>query len=648
MAFKKKLNQVGDTIVEVMICLAIIAMVISGAYASASESLRVGQRAQERTEALKLAEAQLEKIKYLSSSATSDIYTDPALPFCIINDSTKIGITNIADYTAASYNACLQQTRYHVSVVYTTGDNLFTVQAVWERLGGSGGSNLNDKYDQLKLFYRQPPDLKVSLSPTPTVFTTPTPPVPTPTTTPGPGGSTCVALSTLIELRYDFNINSGWTYNTNIVVPAGNLTVVSYESRDDNYNGSPSIETEEQWRLSVSGARSAPTTDVPDVDNAVGYRSATGSLPAFNQTGGSIVLEHRNVQDSPASTGINNVYPNGFCFTVNSGGGGGGGGGGGSSACSTPNPFSRLVYHAGIPVERTINTGIVVPAGNLTVTSYESRDHNYNGDPAIQIHEQWHLSVGGTRSADTTDVPDVDNAVGYRSVTGSLPTFYQTGGEIILEHRDVIQDVTSVDWNSVNPYVFCYTVTPTGGNDCEWSIVRSILGNSFLGNETAPTPGTDAANASGIIVGPWTSPNATVFISGLSDSCAISNIFNVNIHTDGAWSWANPNAFPDAVEVGLRRKSNPTITLPLTSCPNNPYYNANPPGYSSSGFDPFTGRPFSNLCYIRNLNGGSQVISWNISSANGNLSDLELVIFADSTGNASGTPEIVYVEDPIL
>lgn len=504
-ARRRSLNQVGDTIIEVMICLAIIALVISGAYNSATRSLRVGQRAQERTEALKFAESQIEKIKYLSSNANSDVFDDPNQAFCLDGNDTKVFIADTNNYGA--YGACAFN-RYNISVVYS-GDptHLFTIHAVWDRLGGTTAT-FDEQYDQLKLFYRQPPDLTVSLLPTPTIFATPTP-TPTPTVPNGPNGSTC----------------------------------------------------------------------------------------------------------------------------------------------TTPNQYIRLVYNQAIPIERTYSTGIIVPAGNFVVEEYSSRDHNYNGALPIQTEEQWHISVGGNQSADTVDVPDADDPSGFRSVTGSLPAFAQTGGEIILEHRNVDANPGSVAWDSVNPYYFCYRVDPPpGGPDpCEWSIVRSF-NNSFLGNMAFATPGADPANAGNIINNLWQSPNATVFISGLSDTCAIANVFNVTIRTDGSWLWANPSAFPDSVEVALRRKSNPNVRLPVTNCPDNAYFNNNPPNYGSSGFDPFTGNPYSGLCYIRNLYGGGQVITWDISSANGNLSDLELLVYADGSVDSSGNarfPEIVWVENPI-
>jgi len=55
-------KQNGDTLIEVMIALAIIGSVIAISYATASRALRTGRAAQERTEAVKFVESQVESL----------------------------------------------------------------------------------------------------------------------------------------------------------------------------------------------------------------------------------------------------------------------------------------------------------------------------------------------------------------------------------------------------------------------------------------------------------------------------------------------------------------------------------------------------------------------------------------------------------
>lgn len=88
-------NNKGDTIIEVLVCLAILGFVMTLAYTISSRSLQTIRRAQERVEALKIAEGQIELLKDLQKNNNyefiriSDRTTGPNNddPFCI-NPST--------------------------------------------------------------------------------------------------------------------------------------------------------------------------------------------------------------------------------------------------------------------------------------------------------------------------------------------------------------------------------------------------------------------------------------------------------------------------------------------------------------------------------------------------------------------------------
>lgn len=60
---KLRRNQTGDTIVEVLIVIAIISSVLGGAYAMTNRNVNNNQQAQEHSQALKVAESQLEQLK---------------------------------------------------------------------------------------------------------------------------------------------------------------------------------------------------------------------------------------------------------------------------------------------------------------------------------------------------------------------------------------------------------------------------------------------------------------------------------------------------------------------------------------------------------------------------------------------------------
>ncbi len=59
----QNINSVGDTIVEVLIAIAVVSLVLGGAFTSTRKSANATRTAQEQGEALKLAESQVEQIK---------------------------------------------------------------------------------------------------------------------------------------------------------------------------------------------------------------------------------------------------------------------------------------------------------------------------------------------------------------------------------------------------------------------------------------------------------------------------------------------------------------------------------------------------------------------------------------------------------
>ncbi len=164
--FKSRSTQAGDTLIEVMIALAIIGLVIAVSYSTANRALQVGRRAQERTEALKEAESQIETLKAIGSlTGTNDIFstvpggpTDPS--FCVsstglfeqntINPDVLSAGTNLdvapsgVPSGSTTYNSSCTggiDGRYKKSITRVddtiTGQSTFTVRVRWDRIGGS-------------------------------------------------------------------------------------------------------------------------------------------------------------------------------------------------------------------------------------------------------------------------------------------------------------------------------------------------------------------------------------------------------------------------------------------------------------------------------------------------------------------------------
>lgn len=127
-----KLNQKGDTIVEVLISVAVVSLILTASYALSNRSSLAIRQAQERSEALKFSESQLENLRaYL---ATGGNWT--AGDLCMLDNSAK---TNVPAQCNKGTDG-----RYRMSVA-KNGD-IYTVSATWTRVGGTGDDNVKISY----------------------------------------------------------------------------------------------------------------------------------------------------------------------------------------------------------------------------------------------------------------------------------------------------------------------------------------------------------------------------------------------------------------------------------------------------------------------------------------------------------------------
>lgn len=127
----------GDTIVEVMISMAILGLVLSFSYASASRSLKVAQDAQERSYATKLAESQIEMMNaFLSSGGSSAALQTGS--YCIAHSAGSFSKQTVADVN--DYNAypseCIRESLYHLAVTPATVSGItdYRVTVRWDSI----------------------------------------------------------------------------------------------------------------------------------------------------------------------------------------------------------------------------------------------------------------------------------------------------------------------------------------------------------------------------------------------------------------------------------------------------------------------------------------------------------------------------------
>lgn len=131
----KRLNQAGDTIVEVLIAAAIVSLVLTGAFAVANASYRQIRMSQERGEAQRVAQSAIEQLDALVANNTA--LTAPAnpVPFCGKPDDTTVVDTS---------SDCDKNDLYHISIhrAPDPGDSTtafrytFTATVTWDGLSG--------------------------------------------------------------------------------------------------------------------------------------------------------------------------------------------------------------------------------------------------------------------------------------------------------------------------------------------------------------------------------------------------------------------------------------------------------------------------------------------------------------------------------
>lgn len=140
-----ELRERGDTIVEVLIAIAVISLILGGAYVTTNHSLLATRDAQEHGDALKLVESQLEQLKGVVANDPNAVFGGGAPgSFCVT------GVTNIA---VSSNPNCIMdssgtptagQPAYKIAI--TRSGNTFTVVNTWDSVQGSATARIQMKY----------------------------------------------------------------------------------------------------------------------------------------------------------------------------------------------------------------------------------------------------------------------------------------------------------------------------------------------------------------------------------------------------------------------------------------------------------------------------------------------------------------------
>lgn len=142
---RKRLNQSGDTIIEVLLALMIIGLVIASAMNLSHRSLRAQQTSQERTEASNVAQSVIEVINMYAREDNPDVFDLASNVKCVSTtfNAEMFAGNAIVDYDPMTPDArCFSglDGRYLTTVTITAPDPAmpfsyeYEVNTVWDGL----------------------------------------------------------------------------------------------------------------------------------------------------------------------------------------------------------------------------------------------------------------------------------------------------------------------------------------------------------------------------------------------------------------------------------------------------------------------------------------------------------------------------------
>ncbi len=169
----KYTGQAGDTIIEVLLAMAVVSAIIGGGYASARSSLNTTLQSRERDQAVTLTQSQAELLRAAVNISTLNIASKTTL-FCLDGQGTPPSVAlfpmtatalgSLDTFTPSTYNnpQCVRNgnnapytiptattTPFYVSIKRDPDggdDNLYEIATRWNRIGGAA--------DQVIIRYR--------------------------------------------------------------------------------------------------------------------------------------------------------------------------------------------------------------------------------------------------------------------------------------------------------------------------------------------------------------------------------------------------------------------------------------------------------------------------------------------------------------
>lgn len=139
-----KMGQRGDTIVEVLISVAVISLVLASAYAISNRNTSTTQDTQEHSQAQQIVQRQIESLRALSSAGRLVPAVVPptgSVGGCVIGSGTGLVLntSNDGSCTFASDGVtgnCTAEPCFNTGITRNAALNVYTVTASWTNVRG--------------------------------------------------------------------------------------------------------------------------------------------------------------------------------------------------------------------------------------------------------------------------------------------------------------------------------------------------------------------------------------------------------------------------------------------------------------------------------------------------------------------------------
>jgi prepilin-type N-terminal cleavage/methylation domain-containing protein len=150
-----RIRQHGDTIIEVLIAITVVSSMLAGAYVTSNKSLIGNRQAEERGEALKLVQSQVEKLIARGGYQTGNLFCidasnnlSPEFPPAALTGRpwTSYPTACVQDTTGTSFSASSISIPYHLAIAYDSTAKVYTIYARWDAAGGNNVEQTTLKY----------------------------------------------------------------------------------------------------------------------------------------------------------------------------------------------------------------------------------------------------------------------------------------------------------------------------------------------------------------------------------------------------------------------------------------------------------------------------------------------------------------------